>query len=142
MLETIVAILSNDQVVTLLAAGFAALWSWFKATEWYQTRKNALIQKCETYLEAAAQETWDEVVRSWKLELGPGGKLSDAQRKEAMARSLRRGQEMLMKEGVDLFKHISPELCVLALENIVRRKNPKNVRVPVAVSAMFPAENP
>lgn len=91
------------------------------------------LERALACLEAGVRETYAEYVRATKA-AHEDGKLTDAEREEALRRALDRARAYAAAEGVDLLKHYAKVYLPVLVEKIVRR-NKTEAALPFAFSA-------
>ncbi len=109
----------------LAADGVAGLWLWVTTTgvgllvgwlRWQGSRKERAL----LCLAAGVRETYEHYVRHVKAS-SADGKLSDAEREEAVRQAIAHAKQYAATEGFDLLKVLAKELIPLWVDEIVRR---------------------
>ncbi|MCD8140831.1 MAG: hypothetical protein LUE17_13820 [Planctomycetaceae bacterium] len=109
----------------LAADGVASLWLWVTTTgvglivgwlKWQGSRKERAL----LCLAAGVRETYEHYVRHVK-QASADGKLTDAEREEAVRQAIAHAKQYAATEGFDLLKVLAKELIPLWVDEIVRR---------------------
>ncbi|MCD8352244.1 MAG: hypothetical protein LUC93_16700 [Planctomycetaceae bacterium] len=109
----------------LAADGVASLWLWVTTTgvgllvgwlKWQGSRKERAL----LCLAAGVRETYEHYVRGIK-QSSADGKLTEAEREEAVRQAIAHAKQYAATEGFDLLKVMAKELIPLWVDEIVRR---------------------
>ena len=141
-MATILEFLLSDTGQRIALWVLSALGTWLAGQRWLTDYQTGVARKITAAIESAALTTYDEVVRTWKLQSGDG-KLTSEQRAEAYARTVESAKGILARQGIDLVKRLSPELVKLGVETAVQKLKRPNVKVqllPVATRELVPDE--
>ncbi|HRI89175.1 MAG TPA: hypothetical protein PK869_12955 [Candidatus Hydrogenedentes bacterium] len=111
----------SEPVITTLGAVLGGLWTFFKATDWYQRAKEQRFAEALVALEAGVQQTYDVYVRAVK-DSSSDGKLSSEERRRA--RELARDAAIAFgrTKGVDVLNTIGQNYIDVWITKLVNQK--------------------
>ena len=105
---------ASTLLMWLLNIGGAALLSWLGVKGW----RNAKTEYVVKFLSVAVQNTYTTYVRAIKAE---GGKLTEAQKNEALKLAVDYAMALAKKEGVDMMKYVAKDSLPLLVNWIIAK---------------------
>ena len=123
-MDTMLKLLENEAILTLLATIFASLWAAFKASDWVQARKEKAIGKALDCVAAGVEQAYKAYVREVKA-ASADGKLTDVERSRARELAFEAAQGFALSEGVNLARELGPELIGYYIEKAVAKAKAK-----------------
>ena len=129
-------LLAREETKTLVLTGLglaAAFLLCLKAVKAHN------LERAVQCVEAAVRVTYEEYVRAAK-DNAPDGKLTPAERQEALRRALDRAREYARAEGVSLFKHYAANYLPVIVEKIIGER--KQAGLPFGLASPWPVLPP
>jgi hypothetical protein len=114
-METVLTILARPEVAAVLLALVALLFGGLRRLRAVQAWRLRRALEC---LETGVRETYEEYVRAAK-EASADGRLTDAERREAVTRAIEKARAYAAREGIDLLKTYAKEFLPVLVERIV-----------------------
>ncbi len=114
-METLLDILARPDVAGVLLAAAALAFGLLR--RWKAVRTWRLRRALEC-LETGVRETYEEYVRAAK-ENAEDGRLTDAERREAVSRAIEKARAYAAREGIDLLKQYAREFLPVLVERII-----------------------
>ena len=113
--------LMSEPALTTMGAVLGGLWTFFKASDWYQRGRDNRFTEALNALEAGVQQTYDVYVRAVK-EASADGKLSSEERRRA--RELARDAAIAFgrTKGVDVIGSIGHDYIDMWITNLVNQR--------------------
>ena len=104
------------EVVGLIAT---SLWGAFKASAWFGRRRERRYMRCLEAIRAAVEGTYQTFVRDIKA-ASADGKLTKAERHEALNRARVAAIGIARSDGLDLIKTVVTEMIPMLIERFIR----------------------
>lgn len=125
-----------NAILSVLAVLVPALWAKIKLSEWYQNRRNELIDACAVHLEHGVNVVYETVVRDIHADLpgDPARPLTKEERESTTAAAYQHAIVTAKEEGIDLAKALGPVMASVMIKQIVAGKK----QVPAGVLGMLP----
>lgn len=113
--------LMSEPALTTLGAVLGGLWTFFKASDWYQRARDNRFTEALHALEAGVQQTYDVYVRAVK-EASADGKLSSEERRRA--RELARDAAIAFgrTRGIDVIGSIGRDYIDMWISKLVNQR--------------------
>ena len=113
--------LVSEPALTTLGTVLGGLWTFFKASDWYQRARDTRFTDALNALEAGVQQTYDVYVRAVK-EASADGKLSGEERRRA--RELARDAAIAFgrTRGVDVIGSIGHDYVDVWINKLVNQR--------------------
>ncbi|MDZ4861563.1 MAG: hypothetical protein SGI88_21530 [Candidatus Hydrogenedentes bacterium] len=111
----------SEPALTSLGAVLGGLWTFFKASDWFQRARQQRFAEAITALEAGVQQTYDVYVRAVK-DGSSDGKLSSEERRRA--RELARDAAVAFgrTKGIDVLTAIGHDYVDVWITKLVHQK--------------------
>ena len=114
-------VLTSEPALTTVGAVLGGLWTFFKASDWYQRARDNRFAGALNALEAGVQQTYDVYVRAVK-EASADGKMTNEERRRA--RELARDAAVAFgrSRGVDVIGSIGHEYIDMWIAKLVKQR--------------------
>ena len=113
-------LLANDLFLQILATVVGMLWAAFRASDWYARHKTDQRSAALDCIEAAVNQTYQDLVRKWKVE-SEDGKLTNDERNAALNSARDRLIGIGRQKGVDVFASLTRAEIDTEIEKAVQR---------------------
>jgi hypothetical protein len=114
-------LLASETMLTLMAALVGALWTAFKASDWYAQRREQRVHRALEALEAAVEAVYNEYVRTIKATRSTGG-LTDQERQQARTLARDRAVKIARRQGIDLARELGADFIDLWTSRLVHKR--------------------
>lgn len=113
--------LLSEPALTTLGAVLGGLWTFFKASDWYQRARDKRFAEALNALEAGVQQTYDVYVRAVK-EASADGKMTSEERRRA--RELARDAAIAFgrTRGIDVMGSIGHNYIDMWIAKLVKQR--------------------
>jgi hypothetical protein len=135
--------LLSEHGLALIAWIGSALAAWIGKQIVGKYKADAIQTRGWFFAQGAVANTYQALVRSWKIQSGDGS-LNDEQRAQAFAASSKILIDECRKVGIDAIKEFGPDGIRMMLERAITVSKPGSALpvAPVAVQALFPEVKP
>lgn len=112
----------------------AAVFAWLKARE---ASKKWGLETCLQFLETGVRTVYEGYIRSRKA-ANADGKLTDAERREAVDRAIAEAKDLARTQGVDILKVYGAAYLPVLIDSIIRRwKGEAAAGAPVVIPGVY-----